>query len=254
VFVRDQKRQIAVVTRSHGELIEKTRSCLEGLVLGVDANNARRRIHHLFGREGEVKIDFQASNPAWKKWLPSWPTSPHWYDKARFRRYMAAHIANRERITVREFISEFDGMSGTAKQKAVLAETGTSHLSLHDFFGRSKANSANIEKLLAALKAHTAPVKTASLGVIGKDHFFRMMEAAGGDTKTFNYQLRLFETDGVPHVVEFAFGVLSAGLTAGAPRGPTRITVTGVNCSPGIRIRFNRLDATAQGWIPCWQS
>jgi hypothetical protein len=197
--------------------------------------------------EGEVKIDFQASNPAWKKWLPSWPTSPHWYDKARFRRYMAAHIANRERITVREFISEFDGMSGTAKQKAVLAETGTSHVSLHDFFGRSKANSANIEKLLAALKAHTAPVKTASLGVIGKDHFFRMMEAAGGDTKTFNYQLRLFEADGVPHVVEFAFGVLSAGLTAGAPRGPTRITVTGVNCSPGIRNPFQQIGRNGAG-------
>jgi hypothetical protein len=56
--------------------------------------------------DGEVKIDATASNPTWKKWLPSWPTSAHWYDKARFRRYMAAHIANRESITVREFISE----------------------------------------------------------------------------------------------------------------------------------------------------
>jgi hypothetical protein len=44
---------------------------------------------------GEVKIDIKASNPAWPKWLPSSPTSPHWYDKSRFRRYMAAHIAHR---------------------------------------------------------------------------------------------------------------------------------------------------------------
>ena len=64
---------------------------------------------------GEVKIDVKASNPTWDKWLPSWPTSPHWYDKSRFRRYMAAHIANRAKITVREFISEFRGLSSTAK-------------------------------------------------------------------------------------------------------------------------------------------
>jgi len=48
-------------------------------------------------------IDVKASNPTWAKWLPSWPTSAHWYDKSRFRRYMAAHIANRGNVTVREF-------------------------------------------------------------------------------------------------------------------------------------------------------
>ena len=61
---------------------------------------------------GERKIDIKASNPTWKKWLPSWPTSAHWYDQGRFRRYMAAHIAHRGDITVREFISEFRGMTG----------------------------------------------------------------------------------------------------------------------------------------------
>jgi hypothetical protein len=101
---------------------------------------------------GEAKIDVKASNPNWYKWLPSWPTSAHWYDKGRFRRYMAAHIAHRGSITVREFISEFDGMSGTAKQRMVLAETGASHVSLHDYFGRHKANGDNIAKLLAAFQ------------------------------------------------------------------------------------------------------
>jgi DNA topoisomerase VI subunit B len=197
---------------------------------------------------GEVKIDFQASNPAWKKWLPSWPTSAHWYDKSRFRRYMAAHIANHESITVREFITEFDGMAGTAKQKAVLAATGASRVSLHDWFGRDKANGANIEELLAALKTHTKPVRSASLGVIGKDHFIRMMGAAGGDPKTFTYELRCFETDGVPHVVEFAFGVLSAGLNVGLRlHGPSRITITGVNGSPGISNPFRQIGRNGAG-------
>ena len=68
---------------------------------------------------------------------------------------MAAHIAHRGDITVREFVSEFAGASGTAKQKIILAETSASHVSLHDFFGRKKANTDNIAKLLAAIKRHT---------------------------------------------------------------------------------------------------
>jgi hypothetical protein len=195
---------------------------------------------------GQVKIDVKASNPTWAKWLPSWPTSPHWYDKSRFRRYMAAHIANRGAITVREFISEFSGMSGTAKQKAVLAETGASHVSLHDFFGRHKANDENITKLLAALKKHSKPVPPAHLGVIGKEHFYRLMEASGGDAKTFTYNRSFGETNGVPRVMEFAFGIHRDGLAAVGP-GPSRKVITGVNWSPGINNPFRQLGRGGQG-------
>lgn len=137
--------------------------------------------------DGEVAIDIKASNLTWAKWLPSWPTSAHWYDKARFRRYMAAHVAHRGNVTVREFISELRGLSSTAKQKAVLEEIGASHVSLHEFIGRHKANGDNIAKLLDACCRHSKPVRPAQLGVIGKEHLYRLMEAAGGDPKTFTY-------------------------------------------------------------------
>jgi hypothetical protein len=194
---------------------------------------------------GEVKIDVKASSPAWGKWLPSWPTSAHWYDKSRFRRYMAAHIAHRGSITVREFVGELDGMSSTAKQKAVLLETGTSHVSLHDFFGRHKANGGNIAKLLAALQRHSKPVKPAQLGIIGKVHFYRMMEAAGGDPKTFTYNRSFGETNGVPRVIEFAFSIHRDGLTAS--QGPSRKFITGVNWSPGINNPFRQLGRSGEG-------
>jgi DNA topoisomerase VI subunit B len=184
----------------------------------------------------EIMIDIKASNPTWAKWLPSWPTSAHWYDQSRFSRYMAAHIANRGNITVREFISEFRGMSSTAKQKEVLAETGASHVSLHNFFGLHKANHANIAKLLASLKKHSKPVNPAELGVIGKEHLYRLMEEAGGDPKTFTYNRTFGETNGIPRVVEFAFGIHGEGLRAG--RGPSRKIITGVNWSPGINNPF----------------
>jgi DNA topoisomerase VI subunit B len=187
-------------------------------------------------------IDIKASNPTWTKWLPSWPTSAHWYDESRLRRYMAAHIAHRGkmgRMTVREFVAEFDGMSSTARQKKILAKTGASHVSLPEFFGLKKVNAGNIAKLLAALKTHTKPVKPAALGIIGKEHLFSMMEASGGDPKTFTYNRSFGETDGIPRVVEFAFGIHRDGLSAAS--GPRRKIVTGVNFSPGISNPFRQL-------------
>jgi DNA topoisomerase VI subunit B len=195
--------------------------------------------------EGKKVIDVKASNPTWAKWLPSWPTSANWYDKSRFRRYMAAHIANRGDITVREFVSEFRGLTATAKQKQVLEEIGASHVSLHSFFGHHKANGGNIAKLLAALKKHSKPVPPAQLGVIGKDHLYRLMEAAGGDPKTFTYNRSDGETGGVPRVVEFAFGIHRDGLTSG--RGPSRRFITGVNWSPGINNPFRQLGRSGEG-------
>jgi hypothetical protein len=94
---------------------------------------------------GERCVDFSVSNPAWEKWRPCDPTSPHWYDKARLRRLMSAYIARdqdhgRDTRTVREFVSEFRGLSGSAKQKLVIEEVGASRLSLSEFFGNALAS------------------------------------------------------------------------------------------------------------------
>jgi DNA topoisomerase VI subunit B len=188
---------------------------------------------------GKVKLDFQATDPTWKKWQPTRPTSGHWYDLARFRRYMAAHIAHRGKITVREFISEFDGMTGTAKQKAVLAETDSSHMALRKYFGAKKVNTENIAKLLASIKAHTRPVKPAALGIIGKAHFYRRMENAGGDPRTFTYNRALGITAGIPHVTEFAFGLHRDGLGTG--NQPSRKIIRGVNWSAAINDPFRQI-------------
>jgi hypothetical protein len=195
---------------------------------------------------GENKIDAVASDQTWSKWLPTWPTSAHWYDVSRFRRYMAAHIANRETVTVREFISELRGMTGTAKQKEVLAETGASHVSLHNYFGLHKAKTENIAKLLATLKKHTKPVRPADLGVIGKDHLYGLMERAGGDRKTFTYNCTLGDTSGLPRVIEFAFGIQRSGLEANNTTHESRL-VTGVNWSAAINNPFRSLGRSGEG-------
>jgi DNA topoisomerase VI subunit B len=190
--------------------------------------------------DGEVKADIKRSKSDWSKWLPSWPTSPHWYDVGRFRRYMAAHIAHNDDVTVRRFISEFDGLTSVTKQKLILAATGTSHVKLYDWFGRNKVNNLNIEKLLAVMKQHSSPVPPRALGSIGRDHLFRMLEANGCNPKTFDYQHKLGGDNGVPRVIEIAFGMYN-------DQDRTRRLITGVNWSPGINNPFRQLGRTGEG-------
>ncbi len=161
---------------------------------------------------GDCCVDFKATNPAWIKWCPHHPTSPHWYDDARLRRLMAAYIARdqdhgRDPRTVRAFVSEFRGLSGSAKQKLVIEEVGAARLSLPKFFGNGdRVNNGRIAKLLAAMQGQSRAVKPKELGFIGKDHLAARFKAAGGDLEAFRYRRIFGETAGVPDVIETAFG------------------------------------------------
>ncbi len=70
---------------------------------------------------GEPPKVTPATSPAWLKWKPSDPTSAHWYDRERLARLIAGYVAHEDgrknKRTVREFVTEFRGLSGTAKQK-----------------------------------------------------------------------------------------------------------------------------------------
>jgi DNA topoisomerase VI subunit B len=190
--------------------------------------------------DGNRHMDFAASNPAWAKWQPHYPTSPHWYDPARLRRLMGAYIARdqdcgRDPRTVREFISEFRGLSGTAKQKLVLEEVGASKRALPEFFGTGdEVNTDAIAKLLAAMQRQSKPVKSQDLGIIGKEHFASRFETAGADLRAFRHNRSCGDTDGIPDVIETAFGY--------CPKGPpVRRIITGVNWSPAIGNPFPSL-------------
>jgi hypothetical protein len=199
---------------------------------------------------GKEFITVAATNPDWKKWGPRNPTSPHWYDETRLQRYLAAHVARdrdrRRNRTVREFIAEFRGLSGTAVQRKVLEEVGCSHQSLAAFFGAEQVNRAGIAKLLAAMRKHTKPVAAKHLGVIGENHLKQRFLAAGGNADTFKYQQRKGATsEGIPYIVEFAFGLHQAGLAQGA--SISRKFITGANWSVGISNPFRAFGSTGEG-------
>jgi DNA topoisomerase VI subunit B len=191
--------------------------------------------------EGEQsRID--PTDPAWTKWRPSDPTSPHWYNEERLARLIGAYVARdqdrrREPRTVREFIAEFRGLTGTAKQKAVLDTIDASRVALPAFFGTNGINRRRIGALLAAMQNHTRPVKPKDLGVIGQNHLRTRFTAAGADEKTFRYSRQYVDGE-LPQIVEVAFGY--------CPENSRRHIVTGVNWSPGIVNPFRVLGAYGQ--------
>src|SRR5262249_34127364 len=200
-----------------------------------------------YGREF-VKVS--ATNPNWEKWRPRNPTSPHWYDETRLQRYLGAHVARdrdlKRQRSVRAFIAEFRGLSGTAIQRKILEDVGCSHQSLAHFFGVDQVNRSGIAKLLASMCKHSKSVNPKHLGVIGAEHFKQRFLAAGGNADTFKYQQRKGMTsDGIPYVIEFAFGLHQFALTQAA--AVTRTFISGANWSVGINNPFRAFGATGEG-------
>jgi hypothetical protein len=156
------------------------------------------------------------------------------------QRYLAAHVARDRDLnlqrTVRAFISEFRGLSGSATGSKILTEVGCSHQSLAQFFGIEEVNRNGIAKLLAAMKKYSKPVAPKLLGLIGAEHLKARFLAAGGNTDTFKYECRKGMTgEGIPYVVEGAFGLHEMGLARdGINSHVPRKIVTGANWSAGI--------------------
>lgn len=165
-------------------------------------------------------------------------TAPaRWYDPERFERLIAAYVADdqdRQRTrTVREFVAEFRGMSGTAKQKQVLDETSTARMALAELFADGKADKVKIANLLSAIQRSTKSVKPQEHGVIAKEHLPTRFAAAGADP-TFNYKRLVRDDAGLPTVIEIVFAYCPDAMA-------TRRLITGVNWSVGINNPFRQL-------------
>jgi DNA topoisomerase VI subunit B len=180
-----------------------------------------------------------ATNPAWKKWRPSDPTCPHWYEVDDLERIIAAYIAHDQdhgtTRSVREFVREFRGLTGSVKQKRVLDETGLARVPLSDLANGDGLRRDVTTQLLESMQTHTQVVKATQLGVIGRDHLAERFEDMECDMDSFAYK-RLSQMDnGVPMVIESAF----------AWKGPDsedrRRMITGVTWSASIENPFRSL-------------
>ena len=188
---------------------------------------------------------FEPTDPTWKKWIPSDPTSPHWYTPELLRDLIAAYIvkerADGKAKTVREFVSEFRGLAGTAKQKEVVGNMAKMYL--HDFVIESndEVDMEKVSLLLAAMKKESSPPKPAVLGIIGKDHIKNwMIKYANAAEKSIEYRhKKSVSIDGLPHVAEMAFAVLNND-------NDKRRIVSGLNWSPTLVLPAEEISALLQ--------
>ena len=148
-----------------------------------------------------------ALDVAWEKWRASDPTPPSWYNADDLSRLITAHIVHAEEggrdLTVREFVSQFKGLSSTVKQKRVTASVRQRRLS--DFLVDGNLDMDSARQLLEAMRAESRPVKAERLGIIGEEALRQRLsiwyELEPGD---LNYVLSKGEEAGLPFALEIA--------------------------------------------------
>jgi hypothetical protein len=189
--------------------------------------------------------------------MPSQPTSIHWYEPRHLERLIGAYITHEREVgadrLVSELLSEFDGLSGSARRTKVLTAAGLKRVRLSEFVVDGRLDTDRIGQLLDAMRGHTRPVNPKRLGLIGEEHLRQRLLGMGVVPESFRYSQKLSgksknlpsEADGkasfLPWVVESAFGWL------GAKAEDERKIVTGANWSAAIKNPFRSFGATGEG-------
>jgi hypothetical protein len=189
--------------------------------------------------DGE-RVVYKAIDREFSKWLPSDPTPPCWYDKARFERLLAAYANENGDRTVREFVSEFRGLSGTAKVAEVLDATGLARVTVRDMFTSDGKPKKDIHRLLVAMWKQTTAVKPVDLGVIGEPNLRHRFAALGADLDSFQYKRVPSRDPDLPYVIEAAFAYVPE-------ETEPRVLITGINFSPAIVNPFRQLGPDGEG-------
>jgi hypothetical protein len=122
------------------------------------------------------------------KYVPSDPTSAHWYGVEAFKRLVYSHIGHHHHergadLRLREFVRQFRGLSATKKAKAV-CEHFPKIKTLSDFEDSPEA----IHSLLDMMKIYSDAPSHNTLGYVGKEHFRGCFEHYYGDLYRFDYK------------------------------------------------------------------
>jgi DNA topoisomerase VI subunit B len=162
--------------------------------------------------DGETLLRVKARDPSWRKW--SGPAPACWYDDESFNRRISATIADdikhdRQR-TLRDFVATFKGCTRSDTRQEILDAVNGARVSLPDFFNKGHSPQ-RVEKLLNVMRTLTKAVPAKDLGLLGKDHFAHWF-AAMGMSSAFQYKRLLIDNyDGLPYVLETAFGYCGIG-------------------------------------------
>jgi hypothetical protein len=145
-----------------------------------------------------------------KKYVPSQPTSPHWYSADSLKGLIFNHIAHARSggrdLPLGEFVRQFAGLSSTKQAKVVahpLMACGYTHLS------KFQKSPEMVGELLEAMQSESKMPKASALGWVGREHFESFFENTYEEVREFNY-VRKSNTlpSGLPFTFEFALAIL----------------------------------------------
>jgi hypothetical protein len=160
------------------------------------------------------------------KYLPSDPTSAHWYDEEAFKRLIYSHIGHARSeanggadLLLRDFVRQFKGLSATKKAK-VVCDAFPDIKTLSDF---ENAEPTEIAYLLDCMKRHSDAPSHTTLGYVGREHFERCFRRFYGRVYRFGYKkISGVLPSGMPYIFQFAIAEVE---------GQGEV-FTGVNFSP----------------------
>ena len=141
--------------------------------------------------------------------MPSQPTSPHWYSVESLKVLVFSHIAHARKggrdLPLGEFVRQFQGLTSTAKARAVVGQMGEGFTHLSSFAD----NEGKVAELLTAMQAATKEPKASALGFVGKEHFEAFFKRVYGSVIEYKY-VRKSGTlpSGLPFTFEFALATL----------------------------------------------
>src|SRR5215217_2766811 len=142
-----------------------------------------------------------------KKYVPSEPTSPHWYSPESLKVLVFSHIAHARGsgrdLPLGEFVRQFQGLTSTKKAKVVC-----SHLPSFTHLSDFEENEDAVAELLAAMQAESRAPKARALGYVGESHLRAFFEGIY-DVNEFKYVRREGTMpSGLPFTFEFALATL----------------------------------------------
>ena len=160
------------------------------------------------GGSEEAEI-YKSTRKDIKKYVPSQPTSPHWYSTESLKVLIFSHIAHARNgggrdLPLGTFVRQFAGLTSTKKAKAVCSALPQDLTHLSDFEDKPR----EVAWLLAAMKGEAKEPKAASLGHVGDEHFRIFFESIYS-VKEYTYRKRSGTLpSGLPLTFEFALAVL----------------------------------------------
>jgi len=168
----------------------------------------RRSLIKAKGDDSEEAKIYKSTREKTKKYLPSQPTSPHWYSPGSLKVLVFSHIAHARKggrdLPLGEFVRQFQGLTSTAKAKAVAKQMGEGFTHLSDFEG----DEGKVAELLGAMQAATRAPKAGALGFVGKEHFETFFKSIY-DVREYKYVKKEGTMpSGLPFTFEFALATL----------------------------------------------